>query len=258
MRGIAILGAGMAGLLAAKALRDCGHREITIYDKSMEAKRLRGLHYLHDDCGLIMMGHYISNLVVGCSPEKPPAAEYAKKIFGGNPPPSNSVQTLPAYNKIYSMDEAHLMLLHRYAGYVVQEEISRKNIRELCKKHKFVISTIPAPILFDGEFPCEKVQVKAGLPSEVQPLVGLMEHFTVYNVREDENWYRASRVFGEECTEVKAGGDFQILKIKDGNFRNNIPNLHLAGRYGTWRRGYLVHDAYYTVKEFFGWKNYHP
>lgn len=245
---IAILGAGISGLLAAKACVDNGFEDIAIIDKDInQAKVGEGLHYLHDNCGLLLDPQYLLNMVVGLKPGKDPSEQYARKIFNRGIPPTNSMQKLPCFTRIYDMRQAHQLLWERYKNVLFETDVLADDLPSICRNFEVVISTIPTPIILpQGQYPCEIVYGKYGLPQNILGLES-SEHITVYNVNEDEDWYRCSRVFGMEFTEVLKGGDFKLTKVLDGTYRNPYKNLILAGRYGQWKRGVLAHQVYYQV-----------
>lgn len=250
---IAILGAGISGLLAARALEVIGFNDFKIFDRDVDAHRMKGVHYLHDGCGLGLLPVTLYNVVMCNDQLSIPADLYAYKIFGDNPPPTNSMQKLKVYESIYDMRDAHAMLFDHYANKIFERSIDRKELENLSKEYDYVISTLPSNKFFEGSFPVEMVWMKNGLPEAAYKLdkLGLFSHFTLYNVNRNVDWYRASMVMGVSCTELKHGGDFQIPKIKDGEFTNDLPNVILAGRYARWERGYLAHQVYYDTMSTF-------
>ena len=249
MRKFAIFGAGITGLLAAKAINDSGG-SFKIFDKSAPSQDSAGLHYLHRNCGLPLEKATICNVLVGAKSGVDPAEIYGRKIFGAEVQPSNSLMRLPAYNTIYDIRAAKDMLLEQYGGCVELTNINRDVAKVVCAEFDYVISTIPAFCLFDGHFPRQGIYVSKSIPTGTG-IPELFENFSMYNVGERDHWCRASRVFGQEYTESATSGEQMIYKVIDGIFENPFDNMMLVGRYGAWKRNYLAHMAYYDVKRVF-------
>ena len=82
----------------------------------------------------------------------------------------------------------------------------------------------------------------------------------MYNINENESWYRASRVAGTAWTEFVGKPEgipcFPINKLitegVDVEYVFQETGIILGGRYGTWNRKELAHDVYYRVLEFLG------
>lgn len=239
---IAILGAGMTGLLAAKALKD-KKVKFTIYDKDPTKLNDKGLHYLHDNCGLPLKPQTVYNYIIGCEKGKPPYQQYSQKL---GTPLNNSLVSLPKSNIIYNFQEAHQILL----------DMMKNNIVELCFKpammgyflehFDYIISTIPLPIIYP-QAKCEyvEVQVTKERPNNLPKLFGTNQ--VIYNVDLDINWYRYSKVFGVEWTEVKRNGEFTIKKVINTDFTPPDERVVLLGRWGSWNRKFLAHHAYYKI-----------
>lgn len=241
---VAILGAGMAGMLAAKALQESGI-SCLLFDKNPQqgASNNVGVHYLHDPCGLELEPKIIRNYLIGCEDGCLPHEQYSEKL---GTPLNNSLVDLPSYQVAYSFQEAHRLLRKRFEDKVIKLDIKPSTLFRLMKDCDKVISTIPLPILFDGA-ECLSVgaRVARGKPYNLPDLPG--HNKVVYNIDLEDNWYRYSNVFGVEWTEVKEGGEFFIKKIVSTDFVSPFEDLELLGRWGAWDRKFLAHDAYYET-----------
>ena len=241
---VAILGAGMAGLLAGKALNDKGI-SFDLFDKNPEegASGNRGLHYLHDSCGLPLQPRIVNNYIIGCEDGQLPHEQYSAKL---GTPLNNSLVDLPAYSLVYNFQEAHNILWQSMGHKVQQLEVVPGMIGGLLDVYDVVISTIPLPILYP-EAKCEFVEVEVvqGRPEGIPSYPG--ENQVVYNIEQEVNWYRYSRVFGVQWTEVRTGGEFTIKKVVDTDFTSPDDRLVLLGRWGSWNRKFLAHHSYYEI-----------
>ena len=147
----------MAGLLAAKALDFLGIKDFMLYDRTCGIQKLNGLHYLHDSCGLHLPKHIVHNFVLPCKSTTNLASEYARKIFGDNPPPTNSMQNLNAYETVYDMRTAYALLHSQYRSRINCIELSRGYVEKLSQTCDYIVSTIPSKVLFKGDYPMEYV-----------------------------------------------------------------------------------------------------
>ena len=248
---IAILGAGAAGLLSAQALTDLGI-EHDMFDREIPTvSKAKGLHYLHDNCGLPLRWITVHNYVLGVNEGELPHIQYSRKL---GTPKNNSLVGLPAFNTGYDFRQAFDILIDRHAHKVEKLEVSRPFVKYILDRgdYDYVISTIPLPILFP-EAKCEKVERKVmrGRPEGIDQLIGLNPNQVIYNIDEQVNWYRYSNVLGNEWTEVIEGGDFTIPKIITTDFQSPDERIILQGRYGKWDRKFLAHHAYYeTIRRF--------
>jgi len=262
---IAIIGSGMAGLLAAKALEDKGIKNFEIYDKSpgKGASGAVGLHYLHNRCGLPLKTERIQNVVIGDSKWKPPSVAYNDKIWGMmEHPDSNSLEQLVATNEIYNFGKAYKMLYEIYSDRIMESEIKGlSGMKRLANAHDYVLTTIPAPIwmgeLHGVSFPKKEIKVSQKLPNNIE-IPEWIDHFSLYNISEDDGWYRCSRVFGVVFTEYPKTADIEntmtAYKIRGATIpesaKRKIPNnIYMVGRWGTWKRSYLVHQAYQDIMD---------
>lgn len=251
---IAILGAGMSGLLAAKALKDNGFDNFVIYDKKIPESSIPvGLHYLHDPCGLPLEPHIVHNIVIPDNSYKPLHIQYSEKT---GVPENNSVRDLPATVRVYDFSRAYKMLVEWLKPHIEEKEIRENTYKQLRKDFNYVISTIPLNIIAPQAV-CEQIKlpVKYGKPNDGSDLFPQLNNVVIYNLNHKHDWYRYSRVNGIEMTEYIAGVrgvDGKITKIiSDGSTSvYDLKNTKLVGRYGKWQRGYLAHEAYYETKAF--------
>lgn len=258
MKGIkvGILGAGITGLLAAEALHTLGiDYQIMDREPTKPGGGFAGLHYLHDACGMNLGRGVVFNFVAGYNPRigTLPHEQYAEKV---GLPVNNSMERLKTYEVVYDMEGAHQKLLIRHGHKIMKMEADSEILDKLVFYFDRVISTIPLWALFP-EANCPKQEV--GLIERLPALEGVFQskpNFVVYNVNMKSPWYRASRIFGEENMELARPfpTGSKTYKIFDTDFvlpEEYQGKLLLMGRYGTWKRSYLAHHAYYeTLRRF--------
>lgn len=242
-----ILGAGIAGLLAAKAVEDSG-AEAVLYDKNQGVSTVLGLHYLHKDCGIEDLEKVILyNLVLHDeNDEAPPYVQYSNKTAV---PIDNSVKDLPLKVEAFNMQDAYMRLTERFQHQIVKRDVDRAFVDDLLLDGNKVISSIPLPILVkNGDYKSKIVFAHEGKPHALG-LASIRHNIVVYNTDRKYPWYRYSRVNGYEWTETLLNGQFKIKKVMGCNVKSFNKNLLLVGRYGKWQRGVLAHEAYYDTKE---------
>jgi len=242
---VAILGSGAAGLLSAQALTDLGI-DHDIYDKHMPTmSKVKGLHYLHDNCGLPLDWVTVHNYVLGVKEGELPHMQYSNKL---GIPENNSLVDLPAFNTGYDFRQAMEILIGNHADKVRLLDITQEVVVYLLEDYDYIISTVPLNIVYP-EADCKMLQqrVKKGRPEGIDKLIGLNTNQVIYNIDEQVDWYRYSNILGNEWTEVIHGGDFTIPKIIDANFYCPDDRILLQGRYGKWDRKFLAHHSYYET-----------
>lgn len=250
---IAVLGAGMSGLLAAKAVEECGH-EPAIYALDVPGVP-KGVHYLHDNCGMDIPSFSIEHRFItnesGVLTLSDYAALYAAKC-GGNPL-DNSVNRLHWTVEAYSWSDALAELLPSMAPRMRFLEIYHTDLGKLLKCNDMVISTLLLPRMFpEAREACEHHVRYAS--SRVPDGVGDDDNIVVYNLRPEDNWYRFSRVRGKTQLEMlaKEPDAVPVYKVsKDADWQHDDRRVILAGRQGEWNKNRLVHEVYYNVHSTF-------
>lgn len=260
---VAIIGAGMTGLLAAKAFIDNGIIP-KIYTDA-EPSPGHGIRYLHDSCGLPVNTVEVETAFVGYGNKffrwddvsKTAMAElYSGKT--GSSPRNNSVHRSVKTVKAYDwMDAWYLLQGMR----VEKHEVVPGEIDVMSKDFDLVVNTAPLFKIYpEAKKSCKsrEAYVKDSSPHPNNPSwAGKPDNIIVYNVDRDVNWSRYSRICGVEQTElVHWEPDCNVVTKVDGksDFVPEHKNVLLMGRYGAWESTYMAHQAYYdtikAIKEF--------
>jgi hypothetical protein len=258
---VLILGCGPAGLMAAQAVWSMGGLPhiVSIKVKS----ELQGAQYLHEPIPGVTGAPdgVITTLRRGTR------EGYATKVYG-DPTLPCSWDDQVEEREVWDLRRAYQTLWDRYQSFIIDAEIKRRNLAEFAHNWPLVISTIPATRLcapawgrmMEGldhhEFGWKSMYTIDYASHEVA------DNTVLYSGAPEHSWYRASRVFGYASTEWTAppqmfGGAYltperdlpRIFPLKKGikvmgTTCDCFPKIKRAGRFGTWRKGYLTHHAY--------------
>ena len=253
---VAIIGAGMTGLLAAKACLDKGITP-TIFSAAKPHPGY-GVRYLHDNCGLPLKPIEIETAFVGFGDKfmrwdnadhRVMAELYAIKT--GASKTNNSIHRSEKITTAYNWMDAWNML---QGMWIVDLEIKPEDMKTLSKKFDLVISTAPLNKVYPhSKSRCSfrEMYVSSGNPyPDHKGWASTPENIIVYNVDPDSPWTRYSRVDGVEQTEYlrPVEGIHRVVKV-DGKakFYNHQHNVLLVGRYGKWDSTYMAHMSYYDA-----------
>jgi hypothetical protein len=270
-----VLGAGMSGLAAAKALEDM-NLDFDILDKDISYLcRKEGLHYLHDNMGLKLKRSTLKYITLRDAYKSriQDCILYSQKIWNnsdvldnsicdifktlsGDDLSSNKYVNLHPYKFVYSFNEAYFKLKRKFWKKTIQCRVDTDNISEIKNKYKLVICTIPLNVLYpDIECKYELMWGNSRFPKDLY----LDDNMVAYNLQEGVSWYRCSRIFDEVWTEYTVSNEnflnttqmHPIRKIITADFDKSLiekDGIILAGRYAEWDRKRLVHEVYYNIK----------
>lgn len=188
---------------------------------------------------------------------------YAKKVYGGTlPPEAVSPSHLLGESTVWDIRAAYYGAWGRYANMITSLHVDPGDIHDIKQSFDLVVSSLPAPALcvdVEGRhsFEAEKVWAVGDAPERGIFCPIQTEPFTVHcNGEPTPAWYRASNVFGYQTAEWPRDSKppieniAEVVKPLQTNCDCHLDrNFIRIGRYGTWRKGVLSHQAYLTAKE---------
>lgn len=262
MKPIAILGVGPAGLMAAHACAVQG-RMVALFSRGDQdtgpiKSKLGGAQFLHYPIPGINDANKEDAEVryVLCGD----AEGYRHKVYGDDPNiPFVSMENVkhnmvqPAWNLQATYDRLWEALIDNST--VNMEFIGPMWLDKALENNWFdaVFSTIPAPSLcrsaagLNGN-PHVFLSQKVNIVTECI-LGNLPDNHVVYDGTPDRSWYRCSKLFGIGGTEWSGvnppyAAPIKVAKPLRTNCDCYADKILKLGRYGTWRKGVLTHDAF--------------
>lgn len=255
-----VLGCGPAGLFASHAAIEAGH-QVTILSKARKS-HMYGAQYLHRPIpGLggsepVMLDYRL----VGN------AEDYATKVYGEVPidfvSPDKLVGQHPAWNIRRAYEEAWV----RYSDRILNATLSPATVMGILDRNEvgLIISTVPAPALcYQPErhsFVCRDVWAIGDAPDrDVSAPKVCPPNTVICDGTRDVGWYRASNIFGFNTVEWPEDRKPPIENVAriSKPVRTNCDcyqdsgRVWRAGRFGTWQKGYLSHQAYFEIQQAF-------
>lgn len=272
MKGIAILGTGPAGMMAAHACSLSG-RPFSLFsmpgkDGKIHASRIGGAQFIHKPVPLLVDENnpdFVVRYELRGSEEG-----YKRKVYGEAPVPFvsysnvNDGEEQPAWN----LRVIYNAMWESIAGNgesVNAEKITGSMLQDWLEHDMwdFVISTVPLHSLclgFEGliqsghTFASQDVFLLNGDHANVP------DNTIVYNGAEEPSWYRASNLQGTQSAEwssrktLPPWAKSDIITVSKPLGHNctcwsHEPRVVLAGRFGKWKKGILVHDGFVSAAQ---------
>jgi hypothetical protein len=250
---VLVLGCGPAGLLAAYAAESMGYKNIVIASKKRPS-HLYGCQYLHGPIpGLVEgEGTTVSYELMGT------VQGYSEKVYG-NPNVITSPTSLGREHQAWNLRAAYSRLWAKYADAIVDTTFEDwQSVEAVVQAAAPLItfSTLPAPLLCKEGHDFLHINVWAvGDAPDRGIFVPLAARpwSVVCNGEKAPRWYRTSNVFGHSTVEwpwhPKPPVEGIAAVTKPIATRCDCqPKVHRLGRYGQWRKGTLVHQAYGDVR----------
>lgn len=256
-RTVGILGCGPAGLFAAQAF-DENEWQVSILSRKRKSDMF-GAQYLHKPIpGLTFKSPRLLSYQLDGTLEG-----YAVKVYGGKvKPEAVSPASLVGEHHVWDIREAYDNAWDKFESRITDTTIERRQVIAALQGFDTVVSSIPLPpICLSPEthrFPFETIWAIGDAPERNQLCPVRVHPFTVEcNGKENPSWYRASNIFGY-CTAEWPEGDFKPPVEGIARVRKPLSNtcdcykdsgLIRVGRFGTWTKGVLSHQAYEVARE---------
>lgn len=257
MTKVAILGCGPAGMFAAHAAVGQGC-DVEIFSKPRKSF-MRGAQYLHRPIPGLSTDHFTIDYQLTGTIEG-----YREKVYGDDPDIPVSPQSLVGKHNAWDIREAYDNAWSEYGHTVRDLDVSSAKgfefVEKILEDHDVVLSTIPAKQMCYGGhvFRSEKIwstdwvkhvgvfEDKIGEP--------MIDNVVICSGDPGDWWYRQSRIQGYENTEFPLSKKPPYEKIwevekpvsTDCDCWNG--EIQRLGRYGSWRKGILSHEAYYATE----------
>lgn len=248
-----VLGCGPAGLFAAHALTENGYR-VTIHSK-LRRSEMYGAQYLHhpipgltDDQEPVTVRYQLEGT----------AEDYRAKVYGNGANVPTSVETLEEEHEAWDIRAAYYKAWSLYANLILHRDVTPLSLQDTIRhagRRTVIVSSIPLRSLCfrpeDHVFSSQQIWAIGDAPERGVFVPFLAPHNTVVcNGLRDTGWYRMSNVFGYRTVEWPGGKKPPIKNVApvEKPIATNCdcfhPRVYRVGRYGTWTKGVLAHEAY--------------
>lgn len=251
---VLILGCGPAGLLAAHAASYAPGAHINIVSIKQKSQ-LFGCQYLHGSIPDLTLATTTVNYELRGTTD-----EYSRKVYGGVLPQGVSPAHLKGVHPAWDIRAAYDQLWERYAGLVDDFVVDHHDMASMVGYYTpdVVISSIPAPLLClkpeEHAFTAQQCWAMGDAPALGQRVpMPCPEDTIVCDGTRDTSWYRVSRVFGHTTVEwsglrLKPPLEGVVAFTKPlATTCDCWPDVIRVGRYGTWTKGVLSHEAFNTT-----------
>ena len=258
---VCILGSGPAGLFAAQAVYDMGG-VVQIYSRG-ERSPLYGAQYLHapiPGLSLPTVGKETISYIL-----KGTVDGYRRKVYGDGAEIQVSPETLDASHDAWDIRSAYNVAWERFGGLIRPVEITPQALAGTiggAEMFDLVVWSIPLMTLCIGQhgFLAKSIWAQGDAPELDRYCSVTVEPWTVVCNGEDApSWYRASNVFGHRTVEwagrakPPVEGIARVNKPIDNRCDcwmeiGGAPVLRV-GRFGTWTKGELSHQAYFKTRD---------
>jgi len=242
---VAILGCGPAGLMAAHAGAMLGH-DIRILSKPRKSF-MHGAQYLHSPIPLASSRDpFIINYRL-----RGDAGIYREKVYGIDSDLEVSPNSLSEWHEAWDIREAYDWLWTTYGDYVTPWDAEMEGLEEIWENVDVIVSSVPRPLLCrSGTHSFSSASVWA-----TDRAFDLEKDNTVIcDGTKDKAWYRSSLIQGWGNTEwpeekkppIDEDHLWKVLKPTMHNC-DCQPEVFHVGRYGSWDKKQLSHNAYFDT-----------
>lgn len=257
MSKVAILGCGPAGLMAAHAVRNAGHQLVVMSRKRKSP--LYGAQYLHEPIpGVTEPDNHIDVEYV----LRGDVDMYRRKVYGPQWDGTVSPEDYIGNHRAWDIRETYDRLWAMYEPHIMDLDIDPAGVGMMINSERFdlIINTIPKQAICHQGHQFRAIEVvAAGDAPDLGIRVGALYYCprdTVQCNGEDApSWYRMSNIFGHTTVEWPQGIEpplptaSKVLKPTSNNCDCWDDKVLGVGRYGSWQKGVLSHEAYMDVEK---------
>jgi hypothetical protein len=255
---ILILGCGPAGLMAAQGAWNSGADvEVDIVSNKRKSEMF-GAQYLHKPIPGISDLHsfvMVDYTILGTDHMSMADAidQYRRKVYGQFWDGSVSPDELLQQHRAWDIKAAYDKLWEQWQSSIHHMVVHPDTVRSAIdsNKYKYIFNTIPMDRLCyqDHTFRSIKIRAMGDAPDRGQEVPYECEPNTVVcNGMPEPSWYRISNIWGAKTVEwpFSQKVPFQHAEVMKplGNNCDCFPEVTRIGRYGTWQKGVLSHEAY--------------
>jgi hypothetical protein len=248
---VLVLGCGPAGLIAAHAAEEAGF-VVSIAAKARPS-RIFGAQYLHAPIPGIDPGEprMIEYQLVG------EAEDYRDKVYGDLWDGVVSGETLTESHYAWDIRHTYGKLWARYGNFITDIHIKPKTIHRMLQEEiDLIVSTIPSNAICSQGHSFRSQQIWAAGDA---PELGIEIPYqcpsnkVICNGDKDISWYRLSNIFEHKTVEwpIAIKPPVPTSAVVEKPLTHNCTCFHellRVGRYGAWKKGYLVHEVYSDVQ----------
>ena len=253
---VAVLGCGPAGLMAAHGTlmaAEAHNTELNLAVFSRKQKSpLYGAQYLHKP---------IPGMTVGAPrtinyTRKGTTDNYRRKVYGQMWDGTVSPEDLAVPHAGWNIRDTYEALWERYEPAINNVHLDPVAIGGILEgQSDIVINTIPRNMLCHHGHHFGAVEVIAagdapGLGIDIGKQYRCPDETVICNGEESPSWYRLSRIFGHTTVEwpkmdrIPPVGSASVVQKPLHHDCDCWPELVHAGRYGSWQKGVLSHEAF--------------
>lgn len=258
-RKVAIFGCGPAGLLAAHACALAGVDFVILSRK--EPSRLYGAQFLDEPIPNIPAPTQTIHITLNGT-----LNGYRKKVYGPDYVGPVSPEEFVGQRTVTDIRTVYRVLWELYSESIQDMSFSRESYKSwvwhLTAEDVDVFSSIPADAVCvnpEHKFDDQLIYAIGDAPDlGVRCPIRMPPGHFVYSGQNWTGWYRAANVF-EHCTVEWPGRKglkkpplSNIALVRKPLSTNCVcyPNVHRIGRYGEWKKGIVVRDAFNKVSNF--------
>lgn len=250
---VLVFGCGPAGLMAVHGavVAAEGKIEVDVVSKHRKS-HMYGAQYLHvpipgmsDPNQWVIVDYMLRGSL----------DNYRRKVYGplwdGTVSPGEMTRTHRAWNISTTYDNLWAFYQSRVTDMVVHPADVRQAIDS--GKYDLIINTIPKDALCHAghQFRSRTIKAAGSGPGVDIPYTDCPPNTVLCNGADSPTWYRMSNIFGQMTVEWPQEINppiphAEVRKPLDNNC-DCWPEIHHMGRYGSWRKGVLSHQAYHDA-----------